>query len=476
MKLWEKVYLIIMVLFLVVLNTCNILVFRGGYEKSVDSVEKTCVSQWNNMAVPFTEDLAETGGDAAEEWELFQTYVSFCATDDLGFELWKGEELRAKSRFGTQSTYSASEGSLRSDFLTGEGLRKKVLDDRTGQVQILNLGEEKYSCTSGPLLDQDYRLVIYGRVTETLDIWKGQMVFFIVLELAASVLMAFLLYFVIRRFLRPVSDISEAAARISTGDFQYQLSVKGKDELAQLAEDINQMARQVRQHMEHKEREVETKQEFIDALSHELRTPVTSIRGYAQLLLGARLPEDKSIQYLDYIVQESGRVIGITETLRQVILMRQEGTEKGEIFLAKLKEILLRMAEIQFQGKKVAVQVIVRGEEMEGDQTLTELFFTNLLRNSYHACRPGGTIRIELAKTYAVVEDDGTGMSKECLEHIFEPFYREDKSRSRELGGTGLGMYLCHQIAQIQGWEMTIESEKGKGTKIFISYNSFTSS
>lgn len=110
MKLWEKVYLIIMVLFLVVLNTCNILVFRGGYEKSVDSVEKTCVSQWNNMAVPFTEDLAETGGDAAEEWELFQTYVSFYATDDLGFELWKGEELRAKSRFGPHGKRLCLEG------------------------------------------------------------------------------------------------------------------------------------------------------------------------------------------------------------------------------------------------------------------------------------------------------------------------------------------------------------------------------
>lgn len=476
MKLWEKVYLIIMVLFLVVLNTCNILVFRGGYEKSVESVEKACISQWNNIAVSLTEDLAEAGGDMAGEWELFQTYVSSYATEELGFELWKGDELRAKSRFGTQLTYSAAEGALRSGFLTGDEIRKKVLADGIRQVQILNQGEEKYSCTSGSLEGQDYRLVIYGRVTETLDIWKGQMVFFIILEIAASVLMAFLLYFVMRRFLRPVSDISGAAARISAGDFQYQLPVKGKDELAQLAADINGMARQVRQHMEQKEQEAATKQEFIDALSHELRTPVTSIRGYAQLLLGARLTEDKSIQYLDYIVQESGRVMGISETLRQVILMRQDETEKEEILLVSLKEILLRMAEIQFQEKPVAVQIIVKGEKIEGNQTLAELFFTNLLRNSFHACSPGGTVRVELAEEYAVVEDDGTGMGRECLEHIFEPFYREDKSRSRELGGSGLGMYLCRQIAQIHGWEITIKSEKGKGTKIFISYNSFTSS
>lgn len=476
MRLWEKVYLIIMVLFLVVLNICNILVFRGGYEKSVESVQKAGISQWSNVAVSFTEDLAETGETAAGEWELFQTYVSAYATSELGFELWRGEELRAKSRFGTQLTFSVSEEKLDSDFLVEEEERKTVLESGIRQVSILNRGGEKYSCTSGPLTGTRYQLVIYGRVTDVLNIWKSQMSFFIVLEIGASVVMAFLLYFVMRRFLRPVSHISEAAARISAGDYQCQLSVKGRDELAKLAEDMNRMAEQVRRNMEHKEREARTKQEFIDALSHELRTPVTSIRGYAQLLQSARLSEDKTIQYLDHIVQESDRVKGIMETLRQVILMRQEKIEKEVIVLSELEKALSGMAEIQFQDKPVELRIDVKGEKIEGNRTLVELFFTNLLRNSYYACRPGGEIRVELSEEQAVVEDDGIGMGKECRAHIYEPFYREDKARSRELGGTGLGMYLCHQIAQIHGWEIHIESEKGQGTKILISYNSFTSS
>lgn len=465
MKFWEKVYLMVMILFFVVLNICNILVFQGGYRKSVESVQKSCISQWSNVAAPFTEDLAETGEDAGEEWELFQTYVSAYATETLAFELWRGDELRAKSLIGTQRTFSASEEELESDFLMEEE-RGKILKKETRQIQILKKGKEKYSCTSGFLTGTDYHLVIYGRVTDVLNIWKGQLSFFIILEISASIVMAVLLYFLMRRFLRPVSDISEAAAKIAAGDYQHQLMVKGEDELAKLAEDMNQMAEQVRINMEDKDREAQTKQEFIDALSHELRTPLTSIQGYAQLLRSARLSEDKNLQYLDHILQESGRVIGITETLRQVILLRQEEVRMEEILLSKLGETMSGMAEIQFQERQIDFQIEVKGEKIVGNEVLVELFFTNLIRNSYHACEEGGVIRMELSEEKAIIEDNGIGMTEECQKHVFEPFYREDKARSRAVGGTGLGMYLCRQIADIHGWKLNIMSEKGKGTKI----------
>lgn len=468
MKFWEKVYLIVMVLFLVVLNICNILVFQGGYNRSVESVQKSCISQWMNVATPFTEDLAETGESASEEWELFQTYVSAYATESMAFELWKGDELRARSQIGTQRTFSSSEGELESDFLLEEGEKKEILKKDIRHIQILKRGKEKYSCTSGFLTGTDYQMVIYERVTEVLNIWKGQLSYFIILEIGASLVMAVLLYYVMRRLLRPVSNISEAAAKIAAGDYQYQLEVKGGDELAKLAEDMNQMAEQVRLNMENKEREAETKQEFIDALSHELRTPLTSIQGYAQLLHSARLSEDKNLLYLDHILQESSRVIGITETLRQVILLRQEEVGREEILLKDLRDTLSGMSEIQFRDKTVDFQIEVRGENIMGNGVLVELFFINLIRNSYHACETGGVIRAEISEEGAIIEDNGMGMTEECLNHIFEPFYREDKARSRELGGTGLGMYLCRQIADIHGWELDIQSEKGRGTKIRI--------
>lgn len=471
MKFWEKVYLAVMVLFLIVLNICNILVFQGGYRKSVESVQESCIAQWSNMAVPFAEDLAEAWGDAGEEWELFQSYVSSYVTEDLAFELWRGEELRAGSELGTQRTFSFSEGKLISDFLTEEE-RKDIFEKKNGQVMILHRGSEKYSCTAGDLSDTGYRLAVYGRVTDVLNIWKGQLGYFIVLELGASFVMAVLLYVVLRRFLRPVSEISEAAAQIAAGEYSCQLQVKGGDELARLAEDMNWMAGQVRLNMQEKEREAAVRQEFVDALSHELRTPMTSIQGYAQLLHSARITEEKSLQYLDHILQESGRVIGITETLRQVILLRQEEVDREEISLQELAESLSAMAKIQFREKQVELQLKASPEKIWGNRVLADIFFMNLIRNGYHACEESGRIRVELAGEGAVVEDNGTGMSEECREHIFEPFYREDKARSRKWGGTGLGMYLCRQIVDIHGWKLAIESEKGRGTKIYISFTS----
>lgn len=470
MKIWEKIYLIIMVLFLAVLNICNILIFREGYGKSLRSVQNAYISQWKNIAVSLTEDLAELGDDPEGEWKLFQIYVSAYATEELSFELWEGKELRVRSAPGTQLTYSAAEGKLESEFLLTQQDKEKVLNQSNGQVVIQRIGRDKYACTSGGLTGTSYQLVIYGRVTDILDLWKNQMIFFVILEMAASVVMALSLYGIIRRFLRPVSSISEAAARIASGDYQYRLAVRGHDELSKLAEDMNRMADQVRINMEDKEREAETKQEFIDALSHELRTPMTSIRGYAQLMKNAQVPEDKKLQYLDYIVQESGRVISITEILRQVILLRQEGIEKQVVPLKALKDELERIAGLQFRDKPVELIFLVRGKEIHGNETLLQLFFMNLIRNSYHACGPGGWIRAEFTEEGAVITDNGVGMTEECVEHIFEAFYREDRSRSRAMGGTGLGMYLCRQIADLHGWKIEIESAKGEGTEIRILY------
>lgn len=471
MKVWEKIYLIIMLLFLVVLNICNFLVFHSGYDKSLKSIQDSCISQWKNISISLAEDLAEVGENREGEWELFQLYVSGYSTEELSFELWKGTELRAKSRPGTQITYSAAEGRLESDFLLTEQDKEDILKKKSGQVVIRKKGNDKFSCTSGNLTGTSYQFIIYGKVTDVLDLWKTQMLFFVILEVAASVVMAFLLFCIIRRFLRPVSGISEAAARIAAGDYQYRLVVQGNDELARLAGDMNTMADQVRENMENKEKEAEIRQEFIDALSHELRTPVTSIHGYAQLMKNTQLSEEKKLLYLDYIVQESGRVISMTEILRQVILLRQQGMEQEIVSLKKLESSLRRMMEIQFQDKTLELELTVEEGEIRGNQTLTEIFFTNLIRNSYHACDGKGHIRVEITGQGAVVEDNGVGMTEECVEHIFEPFYREDKSRSRKMGGTGLGMYLCRQIADLHGWEIHIWSEKWKGTKITVSFS-----
>lgn len=173
---------------------------------------------------------------------------------------------------------------------------------------------------------------------------------------------------------------------------------------------------------------------------------------------------------MDYIVQESGRMMDITETLRQVILLQQDEMEIKEIDCRELALSLQETAERQLVEKQIRWEIQVEEGCIRANRMLTELFFLNLMRNSFHACEENGIVSVWIDSEKATVTDDGIGMTKECQEHIFEPFYREDKSRSRKLGGSGLGMYLCRSIADRHGWEIGIESRKGVGTKVKVTF------
>ena len=470
MKIWEKIYLFVIILFLLVLNICNIIVFRSSYEKSLESVENTAVSFWRHIASSMTEDMAEIGEDETLEWQLFQTYVSEYSTQGHTFELWRKKELCAKSESGTQITLSAAEGQLQSDFLTDAEQQNEtlMLEDEVGQVAIREKDGEKHTCTSGRLSGTHYRLVIYENVSGILTTWEKQLFTFGLTEIIASLLMAVLLYLVMRKFLEPVSHISKVTAKIAAGDYYCHIRVKGKDELSKLAEDINYMTEQVRENIQNKEAEARRKQEFIDALSHELRTPLTSVRGYAQLMQNTDIGREKQLEYADYIVRESGRMVDITEILRKVLLLQQEEIVKEEISCQALTERLQQLSAYQLTGKEIHWHFEAGGGVLYGNPVLTEILFMNLIRNSFHACGENGDISVIINENQAFVTDNGIGMSKECREHIFEPFYREDKSRSRKLGGTGLGMYFCRHIADSHGWRFHITSEKGKGTQISI--------
>ncbi|MCM1244148.1 MAG: HAMP domain-containing histidine kinase [Roseburia sp.] len=475
MKIWERIYLVVIALFLVVLNVCNVLVFRSSYQKSVDSVKQMAESYWKRIAVPMAEDLAETGPDEAAQWQLFQSYVSNNSIRDCAFELWRDGKLCACSEMGSQATYFSGEGKLESGFVNGGAGQDELPETKkqTGQIVILVREGKKYTCALGELGGTGYQLVIYENVTEILGIWEKQIITFIWLEAAASLVMAVLLYLLIKKFLQPVSGISEMTAKIAVGDYTCRLEAKGTDELSGLARDINHMAEQVRENVENKEAEARHKQEFIDALSHELRTPLTSVRGYAELVRNTDASREKQLEYMDHIVKESGRMIRITETLRQVILLQMDEIEQDKISLQEFALWLREEARHQLAEKQIHWEIQAEDGEIMGNRVLTEMFFMNLMKNSFHACKEGGTVSIRLDCTKAVITDDGIGMTKECQEHIFEPFYREDKSRSRRLGGTGLGMYLCRYIADKHHWKIKIDSRKGVGTKIEVSFTSY---
>ncbi len=204
------------------------------------------------------------------------------------------------------------------------------------------------------------------------------------------------------------------------------------------------------------------RQELIDAMAHEMRTPLTAILGGVRLLERAKLTDESRSALLVTMGREAQRLTDMDERL--LLLTR---LEHGEAKFARFSSMeMAKEALAVFDGVELG------GEDAEF--TAERELMVELLRNLVvNAQRAGGDapVRVRMAKDGFSVEDSGCGMTKEQIDRAFEPFYRADKSRARAAGGAGLGLTLCRKIAQLHGGSLSIESEVGKGTTVVYEFD-----
>jgi len=204
------------------------------------------------------------------------------------------------------------------------------------------------------------------------------------------------------------------------------------------------------------------RQELIDAIAHEMRTPLTAILCGVRLLERANLDEEKRAALLSSMARETQRLTDMDERLLMLTRLEHETPE----WTAFSSMEMAREAIAVFDG------VVLSGEDAQfrAERELTILLLRNLVVN---ALRAGGKepVRVSLLPDGFAVADSGCGMTKEQIARAFEPFYKADKSRTRAAGGAGLGLSLCRKIAQLHGGTLKIESEMGKGTCVVYHFD-----
>lgn len=204
------------------------------------------------------------------------------------------------------------------------------------------------------------------------------------------------------------------------------------------------------------------RQELIDALAHEMRTPLTAILGGVRLLERANLDEEKRVRLLGSMAKEAQRLSDMGDRLLMLTRLEHDAPE----FAPFSSMEMAREALDAFDS------VILEGEDavFTGERELMICLLRNLVVNGMRA---GGTepVRITLMKNGFSVTDSGCGMTKEQIARAFDPFYKADKSRARTHGGAGLGLTLCKKIARLHGGKLEIESEVGKGTHVVYHFD-----
>lgn len=257
--------------------------------------------------------------------------------------------------------------------------------------------------------------------------------------------------------IRPLSQLTDAAAKLADGDYAAPLPTAKNDEMNALIRAFSRMSAAIDERETALRTQAEERQALIDALAHEMRTPLTAILGGARLLQQSRLSGSQQSELLDTMAREASRLSTMDERL--LLLTRLD--HEAPAFAPFDSQAMAREALSVFDGVRLEGDDAV----FVGERELTILLLRNLVVN---AQRAGGkeAVRVTLHPDGFDVTDYGCGMTKEQIARAFEPFYKADKARTRRAGGAGLGLPLCRKIARLHHGKLHMESEIGRGTRV----------
>lgn len=284
---------------------------------------------------------------------------------------------------------------------------------------------------------------------------------------------AFLVFWLMSYFLtRPLKELSEAAKEITDGNLMRRASVCSSDEVGSLARDFNQMTEKLSEHIEKLEDTMERQESFMGSFAHELKTPMTSIIGYADLIRSQDLTKSEQRDAANYIFSEGKRLENLSLKLLDLLVLKHKNMQTVYCSPEKLITQAVEILKPKMDKAGICVVRECQPGECRMEPGLVMSLLLNLLDNAQKAMDMPGTIRILSVMTSQGcrirIEDEGRGIPPEEMEKITEAFYRVDKSRSRSQGGAGLGLALCREITAVHNGNMMFENLPGGGAAVTV--------
>ncbi|WP_028545325.1 sensor histidine kinase [Paenibacillus taiwanensis] len=264
-------------------------------------------------------------------------------------------------------------------------------------------------------------------------------------------------------------SIVDAVKQISRGDFDVKIKPHEdfEDEYGALVESINHMAGELGQ-MER------MRQEFISNVSHEIQSPLTSIRGFARVLQNEELTEDERQHYLYIIEMETMRLSKLSDNLLKLTSLESDHHPMEPVLFRLDSQIrkLILVSEPQWSAKELDIDLNLAKVSIKADEEMLSQVWVNLIHNAIKFTPDNGSIRIDMKKSDAyvevVVQDSGIGIKADQLPHVFERFFKADVSRNRTQGGNGLGLSIVQKIVQLHKGTIAVVSTRGVGSTFTV--------
>ena len=340
------------------------------------------------------------------------------------------------------------------------------LSPLTGEYAVQEVGGRRILLLLEPLPYPDGFSVLAA--SDVSSVWENagrQAAWSGLMFLASSLGVSLLLTLFLTGALRPLEELKNAAAAISRGELGAKVAVRSSDELGQVGQAFNRMSDQV-------EQQVEDLQLLLGALAHEMKTPMTSVMGYADSLLHVRLPKEAQTAALKRIYESGARMEQLSSRLLSLLGLYENDSISFQAVPADALFQQVRQDCAPFLEER-GVRLLLdcpQPVSFQGDAVLLESLLTNLVQNACRASHPGDPIRLSARPGTLIVADCGCGIPEKDLPHVTKAFYMADRSRSRSQGGSGLGLALCERIAALHGASLTIESREGQGTTVTVAF------
>lgn len=356
---------------------------------------------------------------------------------------------------------------------SGGKMSKSIMKELNNRHEIKEEGtlggfyDTIYTSVGVPVLSSDHSEVVGAVIISSkgggfLKTIRNIFKIFIFCLLLILILSFIAIYFMTARLIKPLRQMSAAAASFSKGDFSVRIPVNGSDEIGQLSASFNNMAQSLAS-LE------EMRSSFVGNVSHELKTPMTSIAGFIDGILDGTIPAEKRDYYLKIVSDEVKRLSRLVRSFLDIARI-----EAGELKINPIEFDIVELARrviIGFERQIDEKALEIRGLDMEcevkvfADFDLTYQIVYNLIDNAVKFSNAGGYIEINIAakkkKVYVGIKNSGMGIPSADLPYVFDRFYKTDKSRSRDRKGVGLGLYIVKSVLNKQGQDIVVRSVEG---------------
>lgn len=427
--------------------------------------------QWNQTVTDISNALISSKNDE-DTLEIINGFISPIETLDTSFYIEKNGEPFYKSA-GSQFNFDEIDTSENAySFKNNDLTIINHADDENGNRYTIIIKSGSYTVpeNSAKLPSENYKNLITSRT----------------IIIVAVIIFIFILTIVIislitsSTLIKPINKISAGAVELSKGNLDYRIDYKSKNELGILADNFNNMSSQIKYFMEMQQKADTQQKEMIAGIAHDLRTPLTSIKGYVEGLRDgiADTPEKKK-RYLDTIYASTCDTEKMLDDLLTIsklelgnITLNFEEVSIDD-FIAFTQDLKIDLAEKDFDFEVINSTKTNPSFKIDTDRFARVI--SNIISNSVKYKHPDRRGKITLSvseysqSVIFEIKDNGMGVDKQSLPRIFDTLYRADKARSNVHDGSGLGLSVCKQIIELHGGMIWAQSELSNGLSIFIS-------